>query len=482
MKSTTTLDMSLPEKLESTLQSLEKEFEISDEYLIKATDYFIEQMDIGLSAPEQSRETIPMIPTYITKLPTGKEKGLYLAADLGGTNFRVCSIDLHGDHTYELIQEKFRIPDTLMKGTKAGELFSYLAQRVQTFLLDHHKEACTNKKSEAIKLGFTFSFPVNQTDIDHGTLIRWTKGFDIPDTVDRDVVDLFQANLTILEVNVKVVALVNDTTASMIARAYLNDKTESNATTVVGCIFGTGTNGAYYESIDKIKKLKNPPSGADGMLINTEWGSFDNTLQILPRSKFDDAVDAETPNPGYHLFEKRISGRFLGEILRVVLIDLFEQGLIFQDLYKRRGGSLPHRIDQPWLLDSEVLSYLQIDDSTDLKMSALILENVLRLETTKDERQVIQRLTRAILGRSARLAAIALAGVAKRVKDQHKDENYDLEIAADGSVVEFYPGFREKVSKTIDLIDPLKGSDKKVIITISKLGSALGAALAAATA
>lgn len=474
--------MSLPEKLESTLQSLEKEFDITDEYLIKATDYFVEQMDVGLKAPEQSRETIPMIPTYVTKLPTGKEKGLYLAADLGGTNFRVCSIDLHGDHTYELQQEKFRIPDTLMKGTKSGELFAYLAKRVQGFLMDHHPETCTAKKSQTIKLGFTFSFPVNQTDIDHGTLIRWTKGFDIPDTVDRDVVDLFQANLTILEVNVKVVALVNDTTASMIARAYLNDRDESNATTVVGCIFGTGTNGAYYESIDKISKLKNPPAGADGMLINTEWGSFDNELKILPRTKFDDAVDAETPNPGYHLFEKRISGRFLGEILRVVLIDLFKQGLIFQDLYKRRGGSLPHRIDQPWLLDSEVLSYLQIDDSTDLKMSKLILENVLRLETTRDEREVIQRLTRAILKRSAKLAAIALAGVAKRVKDQHKDEKYDLEIAADGSVVEFYPGFREKVSEVINLINPLKGTDKKVVITISKLGSALGAALAAATA
>ncbi|RCK66294.1 Glucokinase-1 [Candida viswanathii] len=474
--------MSLPDKLESALQAIEKDFHVDDEFLVKATDYFIEQLDVGLKAPEQTRETIPMIPTYVTNLPTGKEKGLYLAADLGGTNFRVCSIDLHGDHTYELQQEKFRIPDTLMKGVNSSELFSYLAKRVQGFLLDYHPDTCSKKNAEPIKLGFTFSFPVNQTEINHGTLIRWTKGFDIPDTVDRDVVDLLQANLTILEVNVKVVALVNDTTASMIARAYLNDKEKSNATTVVGCIFGTGTNGAYYETIDKITKLSNPPADAKGMLINTEWGSFDNALKILPCTKFDDAVDAETPNPGYHLFEKRISGRFLGEILRVALIDLFKQGLIFQDLYKERGGSLPHRIDQPWLLDSEVLSYLQIDDSTDLKMSSLILANVMRLKTTKEERQVIQRLTRAILSRSAKLAAIALAGVAKRVKDQHKDEDYDLEIAADGSVVEFYPGFREKVSEVIDLINPLEGSKKKVIITISKLGSALGAALAAATA
>ena len=35
--------------------------------------------------------------------------GLYLAADLGGTNFRVCSIDLKGDHTFSMKQSKYRI-------------------------------------------------------------------------------------------------------------------------------------------------------------------------------------------------------------------------------------------------------------------------------------------------------------------------------------------------------------------------------------
>jgi hexokinase len=33
------------------------------------------------------------------------------------------------------------------------------------------------------ELGFTFSFPVNQTSISSGTLIKWTKGFSINGTV-----------------------------------------------------------------------------------------------------------------------------------------------------------------------------------------------------------------------------------------------------------------------------------------------------------
>ena len=97
-----------------------------------------------------------------------------------------------------------------------------------------------------------------------------------------------------------------------------------------------------------------------------------------------------------------------------------------------------------------MLSYLQIDDSTDLKTSGLILQNVLRLETNKEEREVIQRLTRAISQRAAHLSAIPIAAIAKKVKDQYKDDDRDFEVGCDGSVIEFYPGFRQAVLESIE--------------------------------
>lgn len=36
------------------------------------------------------------------------------------------------------------------------------------------------------ELGFTFSFPVKQTSISSGTVIKWTKGFSIDDAVKSD--------------------------------------------------------------------------------------------------------------------------------------------------------------------------------------------------------------------------------------------------------------------------------------------------------
>lgn len=468
----------MDKELRIALDNIVAQFAIDKTFLCKATNHFLSSMDAGLANDTPAREYMPMIPTYVTSIPTGKEKGLYLAADLGGTNFRVCSIDLKGNHTFDLKQSKFPVPLDLMKGTSSDDLFSFLAEKVQNFLEEHHTDI---DGTEKLRLGFTFSFPVEQTALDRGKLIRWTKGFDLPDCVGRDVVEMLQKHIDILKAPVTIVALANDTVGTLLSRAYSNDSSETNANTIIGCIFGTGTNGAYFETLSNIPKLAGAtlPKNVTGMVINTEWGSFDNSLEVLPKTKFDDIVDKETSNRGYHLFEKRISGMFLGELLRVTLVELFKEGHIFADLYKSRGNKLPHRLTEPFLLSSEVLSYLQIDDSTDLRMSELILENQLRLPTTKVERQVIQELTHAIANRAALLSAIPLAAIVMRVKDQYAEDTRDFEVGCDGSVVEFYPGFQEKILEAFNLIDPLKGSKKQFHLKIAKDGSGVGAALCA---
>lgn len=50
-----------------------------------------------------------MLPTYVFGWPTGQEKGAYLAVDLGGTNLRVCHVELEGDGKFEVTQTKYRL-------------------------------------------------------------------------------------------------------------------------------------------------------------------------------------------------------------------------------------------------------------------------------------------------------------------------------------------------------------------------------------
>lgn len=118
----------------------------------------------------------------VTNVPNGKETGTFLAMDLGGTNIRACSVELMGDGTFNMIQSKAVVPAALQTAKTSAELFGFLADHLQRFLDEHHPDHCdkhSDDKEEWFRLGFTFSFPVIQTKINAGKLMRWTKGFKI---------------------------------------------------------------------------------------------------------------------------------------------------------------------------------------------------------------------------------------------------------------------------------------------------------------
>ncbi|SJM88134.1 probable Glucokinase-1 [Zygosaccharomyces bailii] len=491
------------ERLTRKVDSVCNEFAVDAAKLEELTEYFIESMNAGLQPLPEGQDAstyrnMPMIPSFVTGKPNGSERGLFLAADLGGTNFRVCSVNLHGDHTFTLRQLKSPIPQEFLEDehVSSHELFSYLARRTSVFLRKHHPEmllADDGSMPKELKLGFTFSYPVQQKGLGSGTLIRWTKGFKIKDTVGKDVVQLYQRELDAQQLEfVRAVALTNDTVGTFLAHCYRSGDANSAdsgeiSDPVIGCIFGTGTNGCYMEKIENIKKLPLEfrsqllREGKTHMIINTEWGSFDNELKHLPSTKYDVAIDQKySSNPGFHLFEKRVSGMFLGEILRNVLIDLHADGLIFCQ-YKTYE-QLPHRLRSPFELSSEVLSHIEIDDSTGLRETELSLLQALRLPTTPEERAEIQRIVRAISRRSAYLAAVPIAGILIKTDALHQHYHGEVEIGCDGSVVEYYPGFRSMLRHALSLSPLGPDGERKVHIRIAKDGSGVGAALCALVA
>ena len=183
---------------------------------------------------------------------------------------RVCAVELLGNSQFTLQQQKFKVSDALKTGP-ATELFDYIAESVQGFMSSQN----TDKKrdsSEQIYLGFTFSFPVEQTALDKGTLITWTKGFTASGAAGKDVVQLLQDALDRKQVPVKCSALVNDTVGTLLSRAY------QSGAALCGGIFGTGTNGAYLEKMSSITKKLPVPIDFEYMIVNTEWGAFDNEV------------------------------------------------------------------------------------------------------------------------------------------------------------------------------------------------------------
>ncbi len=70
-------------------------------------------------------------------------------------------------------------------------------------------------------------------------------------------------------------------------------------------------------------------------LINLEWGGFRSAS--LPRLQEDEALDAEFPNTGQYWFEKMMSGMYLGDVARRVLLSLAQEVQLFGEQVRPAG-------------------------------------------------------------------------------------------------------------------------------------------------
>lgn len=488
------------------------EFDFPPSNVQAAVREFLRQMQEGL---ERDGTSLSQIPTYVTAVPNGTEKGLYMAVDLGGTNFRVCSIQLHGNTTFSLTQSKVKIPQDIMTARTAEELFSFLAKQIEAFLKEHHNEhyrghirrvlagskAKGYTEEEVFSLGFTFSFPVNQIGINRGLLMRWTKGFDIQDAVGKDVCVLLQKEIDKLHLPVRVAALVNDTVGTLMARSYTSP---GKTSTLLGAIFGTGTNGAYVEKLNNVKKLVSDEEkegsydkSTGEMIINTEWGSFDNELNVLPNTPYDEALDKESVNPGIQMFEKRVSGMFLGEILRRALVNVLKDPTVplFKDenssqneMHSTTQISKDSALFKTWGLDTSFLSLAHGDKSDGLRITRQALDRDLGIYAASiEDAEAVKIMAGAVGRRAARLAAVAIGAIviqSGRLEGSTGNEDEDMvDIGVDGSLVEFYPGFEDLIREALREIPEIgPQGEKRIRIGIAKDGSGVGAALIALVA
>lgn len=463
------------------------QFDFSDGAVNDHVDEFLRQMDEGLSRDGSS---LSQIPTYVTGVPNGTEKGLYLAVDLGGTNFRVCSVMLNGDTTFNLTYNKVAIPKELMVAKTASDLFAFLAKQIELFLKEHHDDHYQSR-SETFHLGFTFSFPVQQLAINKGNLMRWTKGFDIPDAVGKDVCALLQTEIDKLGLPVSVSALVNDTVGTLMARSYTSSGDHKS---LLGAIFGTGTNGAYIEKTENIKKkIEGVYDNTTGeMVINTEWGSFDNQLNVLPTTPWDNDLDAESVNPGFQMFEKRVSGMFLGEIVRRAIVGMIrdETTSLFKDTNSSTNdwGSpttigAQSEIYKQWGLDSAIMSVAAADNTPELSNLRQELEKLHIYSPSLEDAQAFKAVAYAVGRRAARLSAAAIGAIVVQSGKLNDPLCDVIDIGVDGSLVEHYPFFRDMIYEALGVITNI-GPDnaKKIRIGIAKDGSGVGAALIALVA
>ncbi|MDO8525244.1 MAG: hexokinase [Candidatus Omnitrophota bacterium] len=422
------------------MEGIEKLFELPLPAMKHLIDSFRLEMARGL---KDAKSSLKMIPTYIG-MPTGREKGEFMALDLGGTNFRVLKLTLKGKRRAGLPRMmEFALGKKQITGN-AGIFFDFIADHVKIFLKKHNLSDIPS-----IGLGFTFSFPIRQTSVSGGILICWTKGFETSGVVGNDVVRLMNEAFARRGVkNIRISALVNDTVGTLVAKSYEDPFCD------VGVIIGTGTNACYPEALRSIKKWRGPKAKSARMIINTEWGNFNK----LSRTSYDRQLDENSNNEGRQILEKMVSGMYMGEIVRLALKDA---GVLF----KRS------------VFEAEYMSIIEGDKTDDLRLTGELLAGMLRRKSSVNDRRIIRRTCEIVSRRAARISAACIAAIIKKM-DPYLGRAHT--IAIDGSVFEKHPTFSRNMEEALEEIFGPKSSLIKLVL--AKDGSGKGAAIAAAAA
>ncbi|XP_073020359.1 LOW QUALITY PROTEIN: hexokinase-2, chloroplastic-like [Primulina eburnea] len=430
------------------------------------SDAMAADMRAGLAADGGS--DLKMILSYVDALPTGNEKGLFYALDLGGTNFRVLRVQLGGksERVVATEFEQVSIPSELMFGT-FEDLFDFIASGLAKFANEEAGKFHFDQMGRTRELGFTFSFPVKQTSIDSGILIKWTKGFAVSGTAGKDVVSCLSEAMERLGMNMRVSALVNDTVGTLAGARYWDDDV------MVAVILGTGTNACYVEHVEAIPKLLLDPNSKSGsMIVNTEWGAFANGI---PLTEFDREKDAESINPGEQIFEKTISGMYLGEIARRLLLKMAKEDRLF-------GESVPEKLQIPYSLRTPDICAIQQDSSKDFEVVGSILHEVSGVNSSPSSRKIVMDVCDTIAKRGGRLAGAGIVGILQKMEGDTKGVIFGKRtvVAMDGGLYEHYPQYRNYLQEAVTELLGVEAS-KNIVIEHSKDGSGIGAALLAAT-
>ncbi|XP_019363387.1 PREDICTED: hexokinase-1 isoform X1 [Gavialis gangeticus] len=428
------------------------EFKLTHEQLLQVKKRMRMEMEAGMKKKTHDSAKVKMLPTFVRSTPDGTENGDFLALDLGGTNFRVLLVKIRSGkrRTVEMHNKIYAIPVEVMLGT-GEELFDHIVACISDFL-DY-----MGIKGARLPLGFTFSFPCKQTSLDAGILLNWTKGFKATDCEGEDVVYLLREGIKRREeFDLDVVAVVNDTVGTMMTCAYEDPNCE------IGLIVGTGSNACYMEEMRNIEMVE----GDQGrMCVNMEWGAFgDNGCLDDIRTIYDKAVDDYSLNAGKQRYEKMISGMYLGEIVRNILIDFTKRGFLFR-------GQISETLKTRSIFETKFLSQIESDRLALLQVRAILQQ--LGLNSTCDDSIIVKTVCGAVSRRAAQLCGAGMAAVVDKIRENRGLEHLEITVGVDGTLYKLHPHFSKIMHQTVKDLAP----KCDVTFLLSEDGSGKGAAL-----
>jgi hexokinase len=321
---------------------------------------------------------------------------------------------------------------------------------------------------------------------------------------------------------IRIAAITNDTVATFASLAYAV-KAAPNSRVAMGLIVGTGTNATVPMPLTalhpaKRRSLTNPDS-VSTVVINTEWTirGTDKPLDALSlKTEWDMELDRNSEAPGFQPFEYMTAGRYLGEIVRLVFVDVVTAGLDFSNALVPESLKVKNALPTRFL--SEVIARTpDIETLTSQLSRKYPSAHSASAFWTPARATLIRDIAHAVQQRSSALIAAACVGLLNCVGDitidahqpstadtgtsengtgGNKDpeaveggaeegpegDREDLVIAYTGGTISQYPSYLEACQHWIDVLvtkASSRNAGKRVVLKEALDGGIVGAGVLA---
>ncbi|KAK2846339.1 hypothetical protein FQN49_005822 [Arthroderma sp. PD_2] len=389
-------------------------------------------------------------PTAVTRLPTGRETGHYLAAYVGLSYLRVAFIDLLGPsvpaaringnggvippRVRRTLEKAWPIEERL-KRDNAKDLFAWIGDCVAEVVADS-LEPRGSSSPATVDMGISFCFPIKQGNLHEAILMPTGKGFAINsdlnlreallDGYDRHIRRAnreFNADTKRLRScdlpTLRVVAITNDTVGTLASLAY-SVPSLPNSRAVMGLIVGSGCNATILMKMNDLHKEKtrqvriNQPEATE-VLVSTEWTLRDSAAPLREldiATKWDSELEAGSSRPGFQPLEYMVGGRYIGELVRIIAYDYMHNTLGVP------RESLPVNLIEPYCLTTDFLSNVVASPSAtkeslsaDLRAKLAPPPSSSEWNWTPESAGILRTIASRVQARSAALVAAATAGL-----------------------------------------------------------------------
>lgn len=223
------------------------------------------------------------------------------------------------------------------------------------------------------------------------------------------------------------------------------------------------------------------PADATHVLVNTELSMFG--IDIFPTTRWDEQLRQQHHRPDFQPLEYLVAGRYMGEIVRLILVE----GAAAAGLF---GGRLPLSLGDGYSLDTRTLAAVELDTSESLSVSRQLFHERHPSSGPPSHSDVdfIRQAIRSVSRRSSGYVTAGVHALSCLLDDVDGDKALQGSsdphpVGCDGSVINQYPGYLDRSQETMDQMIALEANGRRrVVLGKTTESTLLGAGVACALA